>query len=779
MEQARRTSNQQYVKHTVRLVTAANEVVQPGGLTEEQAKAVATDEDVTLVLAGAGTGKTAVITGKTAHLVLNKGVAPGEILVLAFNQKAAEEIRERLPDDLRGVDVRTFHSFGMHVLAQSRDRKPTISPLAEGRQRKNAIDEILHEMLHSPQYRDLVNLLAYHRNQYQSPFDFESADEYYRYVQSTERLTLSGIPVKSLEEVQVANFLSLRGIEFEYEKPYQVDTASARYRQYHPDFYLPGHGIYIEHFALDEEGNPPHHFRNYQEGVKWKRAIHGQHGTTLLETHSWQCRKGVLQSELEKNLRHFGVELSPVPIAGLLGRLRRLQSNWLVDILLSVITHVKISGLSTTELRRRAGASERSNAFLDVFDGVLSRYKRRLESEDAVDFEDLINQAAESIASGLWQGPYRYVLVDEFQDISASRMALIAALKRAGTAYFLVGDDWQSINGFAGSDVGLVRDCDRHLGYVRECYLRTTFRYRAGILDPSVAFVQANPEQTQRGLSTASTAPDHGITVVAEASQKAGVETALEHIQHRECAELTGDGQRRVSVLALGRYRRSRADAVEVQRGEHLQVEFSTIHSAKGREADYVLVLDLKNDQYGFPSQIKDDPLLELVLPHRREPAFPHAEERRLFYVAVTRARSGAYLIADGAQPSSFVEELVRDHPHVLRIGADALARNDTLSCPRCGGRLVESQSGKTLRCANQPLCEHLAPRCEVCDLGYVVIASGRGVCTNDACTSPTRVCPRCGAGILTRRSGPHGPFLGCSEYWSEPPCRYTETIGA
>ena len=320
IHEARRVANQRYVQHTTDLIMSATGEASTARLTAEQAMAVSTDEDVTLVLAGAGTGKTTVIAGKAAHLVRDRGAAPGEILVLAFNRKAMEEIRERLPGALRGVDVHTFHSFGRHVLALSRGRKQTISKLAEDElRRKNVIGEILHEMLDSSKYRDsLVNLLAYHRNLYQSPFDFKCADEYYRYVHSTERRTLSGHRVKSLEEVQVANFLSLNGVVFEYEEPYKAKTASTRHQQYRPDFYLPGHEIYIEHFALDEKGNPPHHFRNYREGVVWKRALHERHGTTLIETHSWQCRKGVLQSELKKNLRHFGVELSPVPIAELL-----------------------------------------------------------------------------------------------------------------------------------------------------------------------------------------------------------------------------------------------------------------------------------------------------------------------------------------------------------------------------------------------------------------------------------------------------------------------------
>ena len=319
--------------------------------------------------------------------------------------------------------------------------------------------------------------------------------------------------------------------------------------------------------------------------------------------------------------------------------------------------------------------------------------------------------------------------------------------------------------------VRLVRGCGDYLGYVKSVLLTTTFRYGPGILEPSTDFVQRNPEQTKRTLRSRSAVPDYGITVVAEKSPELGVATALEDIRCRTGSDGgSDDDYGRVSVFALGRYRRSQS----VVKG---RVEFSTIHRAKGREADFVLVLDLKNDHYGLPSQIDDDPLLDLVLPPLHSTAFPHAEERRLFYVAVTRARCGVYLITDGAQPSSFVEELLRDHPAIPRVGSGALAlAHDAPICARCGGKLVESQSGKNLRCVNYPLCRHLAPRCRACDHGHVVVAAGRAVCTNDSCVSLARACPRCGFGVLTRRSGPRGSFLGCSEYRAEPPCEYTET---
>ena len=768
METRRHRSNDRYVRRTVPLVKTTAVDSLSTGLTDEQAASVATDEDATLILAGAGTGKTAVISAKVAHLVRNQGVPPGEILVLAFNNKAKQEIRDRLPGDLHKADVHTFHSFGRRVLAQSTGKTPTIAKLAEDdSRRKIAIAAIVNAILASSRHREpLMRLLAYHRNDYHSPFDFDTADDYYWHLQTTELRTLSGDKVKSLEEVQVANFLSMHGIQFEYEKPYQIDTDSSNHRQYQPDFYLPENDIYLEHFALDENGNPPPHWPRYGEGVEWKRAIHRRNETQLIETYSWQCQQGVLHRELAKSLRQFGVESKPVSFEVLLQDLKDKHSSWLAGLLDTVIRHAKTSGVSHSELRERAGDSLRANLFIDIFEPVLRQYRKLLTEERAVDFEDLVNGAVEHIGDGHWKAPYRYVLVDEFQDISAGHMSLIARLKRPGVAYFLVGDDWQSIYRFAGSDVRLVRSCGDYLGYVKECLLTTTFRFGPGILEPSAAFVQRNPEQIKRTLRSRSAVPDCGITVVAEPSQDVGVATALEHIR-RKTEEDDGG---RVSVFALGRYRRSQSD---VQR----RVDFSTIHRAKGREADFVLVLDLKNDHYGLPSQLDDDPLLDLVLPPRHGTAFPHAEERRLFYVAVTRARRGVYLITDAAQPSTFVEELLRDHPGISRLGTGALTHNRP-TCVRCGGRLVESQSGKNLRCINHPLCRHLAPRCEGCGRGYVVVTAGQAICTNDSCVSLTRMCPRCGFGVLNRISGPQGSFFGCSEYRANPPCEYTENIG-
>ena len=784
LETARERGNSKFVMGQTGAVRTAASGVLDHTLTEEQAHAIATDEDVTLVLAGAGTGKTAIITGKVAYLVRHQQIDPGEILVLAFNRKAAAEIRDRLPSDLQGACVSTFHAFGMRILGTASGRKPHVSKLAtDDAKLAQTIDRILGDLLTSSQHGDqLRNLLALHRNPYKSPFDFKTSSDYFEYVRRCERRTLSGDLVESLEEVQIANFLSLNGIKFKYEKPYPVNTADKRHRQYTPDFYLPVHKIYLEHFALNETGDAPPFFRNYREGVYWKRCIHRRYGTRLIETYSWQCRRGVLLQELKKLLENNGVEFRPVSIDFLLDNLRTILESWLSRLILTFLKHVKTSILSADDLIRRAVNSPdkfRGLAFLGVFENVRARYEKKLNQEGAVDFEDLINAAAEHIRNHRSFAPYRYILVDEFQDISTSRMAMLTALNNPETAYFLVGDDWQSIYRFAGSDVGLVRGCGEYLGHVREQFLSRTFRYGNRIAGPTSGFVQQNPEQTQRSLCTNSDEFDLGITVVAARRPSQGIEIALddihEHVGTWDQGRSPRHGKKNSSVLALGRYKSSVNAVNEVPKSRRMGVDFSTVHSAKGREADFSLVLDLKDEKMGFPSQVEDDPLLDLVLPPTNGRHFPHAEERRLFYVATTRAKRGVYLIADQIHSSGFVRELVRDYKGIRRIGD--LARYSAPDCPRCGGYLVESGTGRTLRCVNHPLCKHQAPRCKVCQQGYSLSDGRRAKCTNQHCESLPTACPRCKLGILVLRSGPFGQFWGCSAYWSEPPCTFKAKI--
>ena len=453
-EAARRKANSLFVSNKVPTVQAAAFAALPNPLTIEQAEAVATDEDVTLVLAGAGTGKTSVVVGKVAHLVRNQGVSPDEVLVLAFNRKAADEITGRLAGDLSKAHVHTFHRFGRRVIADVERAKPTMARFAGESEMPGTIKDILNEILDDPQQSDATaNFIASYHGAYESVFDFETQDEYDAYIRSVELRTLSGARVKSFEELEIANYLTKHGVKFCYERPYPKRTQTPEYRQYQPDFFLPDNDIYIEHNALDKGGRPPHGWQGYEERVEWHRRTHRKYGTKLIETYSWQHREDILLDKLHKQLEGEGVRFERISQRELVLQLARQLIEWLATLLAKFLHHVKTNGLSSEELRARAGKHGtlwRNEAFLEVFEEVRTRYEQRLKAEGKLDFHDLINRASHYIREGRWETRYRYVLVDEFQDISAGQIKLLHALKRDDTAYFLVGDDWQSINRFAG-----------------------------------------------------------------------------------------------------------------------------------------------------------------------------------------------------------------------------------------------------------------------------------------------------------------------------------------
>ena len=765
LENQRQSLNESFLNDAVPEVGEATRDILKNGLTKEQARGVAVDEDVTLILAGAGTGKTAVITSKIAHLVRNQDVSPESILALAYNRKAALEIRERLPDDLKGAEVSTFHSFALKVVA-SQGAAPTISKLAQDDfAYSKALERILDGMMAEPKtVRLIIQMASSFSSEYREPFDFTNPTEYEEYVRDAELRTLNGELVKSFEELTVANFLAANGLKYTYEQPYEFPTANRERRQYQPDFHISEYDIYIEHFALNEQGKAPTGWTNYAQEAQWKRDLHAHWGTKLIETYSWQHRRGVLESSLEQKLSELGIKFNPVPEQELVGKLSQERLSWLSHLLRTFLNHAKSSNLSHDEILGKAADQkdkDRTRCFLEIFQRVREGYEGSLREEGALDFHDLINEATEIIRNGRWKNPFRYVLIDEFQDISNGRISLAKALRNPDLAYFLVGDDWQSIYRFAGSYVGLIHRVEEHLGFTRRESLTRTFRFGDKILRPSTGFVQKNPEQTKRTMEAHHRDGDLGITVIPSELPETGLHQALKDIE--EVRSAPGE-----AIMVLGRYRASRGTLGRYGRGTR-NLQFNTIHSTKGQEADYVIVLDLKDGRYGFPCKVEDDPILTIVMPPIHGEPYPFAEERRLFYVALTRARKTVFLITDPVRPSPFVRELLNSCPEVKT--RDGLRPQ----CPACTkGSLVVSQSGENLRCSNFPRCQHLSPRCPNCRRGYISMNEGSPECSNPACKSPPRTCPRCRAGILVLRIA-GSSFWGCTGYQATPRCTYTE----
>ena len=350
-------------------------------LTQEQAETVATDEDVTLVAAGAGTGKTTVITGKLAHLVAHQKVDPTHILVLAYNTDAAKEIRNRLSPELSSADVATFHSFGLRVIGETTGERPTVLNEVQERfaLRRTMQDFVADMMLDDQLARAILNFSVNMPAEYRSPFDtdIETEADYQQYVKNSELRTLKGELVKSFEELTIANWLAANDVNYEYERQYEHQTATSRYRQYTPDFYLTDHGIYIEHFALNENGKAPPGWTGYEDGVAWKRDQHRSNSTTLVETYSWQRRADILLSSLEEQLDQLNVGRRQVPVQELVQGLNDIYISRLTDLLVHFLNHTKSGNISQVEVEGRAKQSpdpRRAGEFLKIWRGARERY---------------------------------------------------------------------------------------------------------------------------------------------------------------------------------------------------------------------------------------------------------------------------------------------------------------------------------------------------------------------------------------------------------------------
>ena len=696
------------------------DTIEKSPLTDEQARAVVCFDNRVQVLAAAGSGKTSVMVARAAYAVSRGFTTPDRILLLAFNKAAATELQERVSArfaaagiESSGLRASTFHSFGLDVIGRATGAKPRLAPwLDQGDDVRMVLQIVdgLRDASESFGYRwDLYRMLFAN-----APTDLteNEPDGYDKTTSETGYRTFAGEVVKSHGERLIANFLYLNGVHYDYERPYDVHVADATHSQYRPDFYYPDIGVWHEHWALNRDGTPPAAFDGYAEGMEWKRLVHTQHGTTLVESTWADVMFGDGLTKLKDQLTRLGLSFDWNPD-------RPLNDEWakpvkhedLARFVRTFLTHVKSNSRTAEDLERRL-ASEvahldgfRTRLFLEVYWQIHAEWERRLAAEQAVDFEDMLVQAADHLEAGNADWPYDLIMVDEFQDASRARAKLVRGLVKVPGRFLLaVGDDWQSINRFAGADLSVMTDFEAWFGRGCQLALTTTFRCTQTICDVARTFVSKNPNQFNKPMRSAYQDPGGPVTVIRAADVAGSLASYLGDLSAAVAdGRIPSDRSGRVSVDILGRYRSDR-DVLPRHPPSNLQVTFRTMHGSKGLEADYIVLPGMTTGTYGFPSNIADDPVLDVAMPAPE--SFAHAEERRLFYVALTRARREVTIITPPRQMSRFVVELL-DDPHVIVTGeSDAPVE----VCSRCGqGTMVERSSkfGPFLACSTFPVCRN------------------------------------------------------------------------
>lgn len=716
--------------------------VESSPLTERQIEAILIDEDAILVNAGAGTGKTSTVVGKIGYLVKSKTAAPEEILALAYGRDAATELRERVKERLGvEVEVRTFHSLGLELTQKFRGHRVEIADIATDERSLLALfAHFFQEIWEEPSGRKLVQeFFSVHRYPAKYLEDFDSDKDYKIYLRKFEPRTLKGELVKSFEELLIADWLLTNGVAYEYERPYEINLAGGARRQYRPDFYLSDYGIYLEHFGVGKNGEtaPGINAAKYQSQMRWKRELHKQHNTILLETYSWQRREGVLFQALEDSLRQHGVNL--IPGGG--EEVRQLiqagaMDKKIVALFKDFLVAFKESQLAIDDLTAKVSALPssqkiRTKCFLEIFKKIHIKYQKYLDDRKELDFSDCIREAVIALSSGSLDLNFKRVIVDEYQDISNGRFNLLREILRQqeDCRLMAVGDDWQSIYGFTGSDIEKSTEFMSHFEGATVVPLNRTFRFTTPIISVSSDFIQSNPVQLHKqveGRESTVKRPVHIMCV----SDKASVN--LEAILAEIASEVPP--RKKWKVFLLGRYNFLRPPPDEFRRlitkFPRLELEFVSIHASKGREADAVAVLDLVGGRYGFPGSIERDPLMNLVI--SGEDNFPDAEERRVLYVALTRARSKVVISARTDLPSSFLKELLLHKA----VTSDDLSLT-TYACTDCSGRLLlrfpNRVNGYAWQCEYHPYCQGEARMCGTCKATPL---SSTGQCPSTTCES-------------------------------------------
>ncbi|WP_185208006.1 UvrD-helicase domain-containing protein [Chryseobacterium sp. C3] len=741
-ESHRENFNDEFLEYELKETQSLLSNIDGGkSLDNQQREAILRDEDNSLVIAGAGCGKTTTIMGKVNYLNKRLKISPEEILLISFTKKSAEDLANKV--NIKGIDAKTFHKLGLDIIKDVEKAKTSLydqEPLyfLKDTFKKLSTNEKYLNVL-TKYFTDFIKISK-------DDFEFNNQAEHIQHLKDQnfrpykkieinvkDKVTVLREIVKSQEECKIANFLLFNGLDYRYEEPYEIATRDLNYRQYQPDFslYQEGKRIYLEHYALDKNGNVPPFFANenisladakikYHEGIQWKRKVHEENGTICIETFSYQFKDGSFEENLIKTIKSQGFLIKPLTEREKWELIQENASDEvesLIALFNTFLSLYKSTNITYEELQNKIKVKsgfdrQRCIYFVALFYPLYQAYEAMLKRKQQIDFSDMINQAVHYIETKKYVHQYKYLIIDEFQDISTGRYKLINAFKkqRENVKLFAVGDDWQSIYRFTGSDISLFNNFEEYFGFTNTSKIETTYRFGLPMIEISGRFVMKNPAQIEKHLKNKSNVQSDleiFYTFSDENDDSKALEEAIIKVIKTQILNLNAEPSEEEikQILSrkyylLGRYNHDfnrikpeqnnfkiiRENTIEYKYSDRLKIEleFFTAHRSKGLEAEYVFVLNCNSGRLGFPSEMYDDPVLLLLLGESE--SYPNSEERRLFYVALTRAKLKTSLIANKRFASKFIQELERAQNSQLK---------NVMKCPRCESGDLELKSGE------------------------------------------------------------------------------------
>lgn len=585
-------------KHNAKCFNKIYGKIENNYLDSNQIDSIINNSDNQLVVASAGSGKTTTIIGKVKYLIKTNKALPNEILILSFTSSSSKEMKERIEKEINTeIDVYTFHKLGLEIIKKSSLNIPNIYT----ENLSSFITNTLYELIKDSNYiSNLVN--------------------FYISIKNNDLITLKGENVRYKIEVSIANFLYVNNIKYIYNN----------------SFYLTDYNVYI----------------NYKNNIKSKNNI--IINTKYLNTQS-------LMNELLK----YKVKINPVSNKELLKILKNngfyIEMSSIFETLINLIKNNN----QTIKNIKKIKLNHNDKVLLSLLEPIYLRYNEYLKINNLIDFNDMINLSTNCIKENLFIHNYKYVIVDEYQDISHGRFNLLMSLRNQKFyKLFCVGDDWQSIYRFSGSDISLITNYEKYVGSSYITRIENTYRFSSFIADISSKFIMKNPNQIKKKVNSKLNYKN-AIKIIEKNNYKEclnELEKELLKLENYSTIYILGRYKSDLEILKNNKnfyqeynYKDKCLDIIYSKRID-LNIKFLTIHSSKGLQSDYVIILNNKNSGMSFPSKITDLSLINLLLDNSDD--YPYSEERRLFYVALTRCKKKVFLLSISNNKSVFIKEI-------------------------------------------------------------------------------------------------------------------------
>ena len=693
-------------------------------LNEGQRRAVVSEHNRLLVLAGAGSGKTKTLLQKLIYLIEEKGVSPSSILAITFTKNASVEMLDRLiisADDsgefekilsdknitnegkhkyrelyskkykwIQNLTLKTFHALCYDILRHfgvnefdnqfkmiggkkfSGDDSDYYTATEAGFE---ILNKILIENCESKDYlielkRFLLDYMIDKIHIQDNKFAYHKDGKFYT--------TLNQTRVRSKSEQYIADWLYRHNIKFKYEP--DINFSDFNFK---PDFFIPEANLYIEHVSdksYPTEGKEEQ-FKKANK-ILVKTFEHQTKDTALFN----QVLERIVKNRLPADY-HYAAALS---FEEEFSSYHKEIKKFLRQIM-TVIDMIKVKNIRTEDIREKSqdDQHERVRNFYKLAIPVIDQYQAYCINKSYLDFNDLISKTISLFNNhpeilNKYRTKYAYILVDEFQDVNNLQVELIKLFLTKNNQLFCVGDDWQSIYGFRGSNVEYIVNFKKHFRGAEIIKLNMNYRSSEYIVNASNEVIKHNKFQIEKELQT-NKKSNSKIHIYAGREEADNINYVVDQVKG-----LLNEGYLKEDILFLYRRKNMYKPYAERFRRENIKVSSETIHAAKGLEAKVVFIIGLTEGSGGFPDVWMEDRIYQVIKESKHDMLLE--EERRLFYVALTRAKDDLFLITEKGNESSFLKEIPDDFILKEGIGFKPMVENVIL-CNKCKLQIKEGYS--------------------------------------------------------------------------------------